>query len=230
MRYPGGKGKCFQHLINLMPPHATYIETHLGGGAVMRNKKPAERSYGIDLDAAVIKRWQSMNPLACTLVHADAVEFLGAFNFAGKELVYADPPYVAATRRRTKIYRHEYSDHDHERLLETLLRLPCNVMISGYDNAIYARRLGDWSRHSFDAVTQAGLRTESVWFNFEPPNQLHDAAFLGATFRDRQSIKRRNERLVHRFARMSPIERYHALQLLNARFGVHDSGLVEASP
>ena len=36
MRYPGGKGKCYQHIINLMPMHDTYIETHLGGGEPYR--------------------------------------------------------------------------------------------------------------------------------------------------------------------------------------------------
>ncbi|KHE92566.1 MAG: hypothetical protein SCABRO_01681, partial [Candidatus Scalindua brodae] len=39
MNYPGGKGGVFQKLINLMPPHDVYIETHLGGGAVIRNKR-----------------------------------------------------------------------------------------------------------------------------------------------------------------------------------------------
>ncbi|MBS0352463.1 MAG: DNA adenine methylase, partial [Proteobacteria bacterium] len=48
MSYPGGKGKCYQRLINLMPPHETYIETHLGSGAVLRNKRPAKTTIGID--------------------------------------------------------------------------------------------------------------------------------------------------------------------------------------
>ncbi|WP_374588709.1 DNA adenine methylase [Ideonella dechloratans] len=229
MRYPGGKGKSFQHLINLMPPHATYIETHLGGGAVMRNKKAAQRSFGIDLDAAVIDRWRRSNPSGCTLVHGDAIEFLASFDFTGQELVYCDPPYVTATRRRARIYRHEYSDRDHERLLQMLLCLPCMVMISGYENEIYARHLAGWNRYSFDAVTQAGLRKENVWFNFEPPTRLHDAGFLGDTFRERQSIKRRHERLVDRFERMCPVERHHALQLLNAKFGVRDIAVAEAT-
>lgn len=30
MNYHGGKGGVFQKLINLMPPHEVYIETHLG--------------------------------------------------------------------------------------------------------------------------------------------------------------------------------------------------------
>lgn len=57
-RYPGGKGGVFQRLINLMPSHEVYIESHLGGGAVMRNKRPAERNMGIEIDLKVIKQWQ----------------------------------------------------------------------------------------------------------------------------------------------------------------------------
>jgi len=49
--YPGGKGGVFQRLINLMPPHEVYIETHLGGDAVMRNKRPAERNIGLERQA-----------------------------------------------------------------------------------------------------------------------------------------------------------------------------------
>jgi hypothetical protein len=57
MRYPGGKGRCYQHLISLMPPHRTYIETHLGGGAVLRHKRPAETNIGLEKDEAVVERW-----------------------------------------------------------------------------------------------------------------------------------------------------------------------------
>ena len=213
-----------------MPPHTTYIETHLGGGAVMRNKKAAARSYGLDLDSSVIERWRSLHPSICTLMQTDAVTFLQSFDFTGRELVYADPPYVTATRRRSKIYRHEYDDRDHEQLLQVLLGLPCMVIISGYENAIYRRLLTGWKQRSFSAMTHAGLRTECVWFNFEPPLELHDAAFLGTTFRERQSIKRRHERLLDRFERMNPIERHHALQVLNAKFGSEmHSGLLEVA-
>ena len=53
--YPGGKGGVFQRLINLMPSHEVYIETHLGGGAIMRNKRPALRNIGIEIDPKVIR-------------------------------------------------------------------------------------------------------------------------------------------------------------------------------
>ena len=57
--YPGGKGGAgvYQTIINLIPPHKTYIETHLGGGAIMRHKKPAAYNIGIDVDPGVIAKW-----------------------------------------------------------------------------------------------------------------------------------------------------------------------------
>jgi hypothetical protein len=60
-RYPGGKGGAgvYQTLINLIPPHEVYIETHLGGGAIMRYKKPAKYNIGIDIDPDVIELWKT---------------------------------------------------------------------------------------------------------------------------------------------------------------------------
>ncbi len=61
--YPGGKARLYQWLINQIPPHATFISTHLGNCAVMRYKRPGKLNIGIDLDPAVIEMWQSR---ACT--------------------------------------------------------------------------------------------------------------------------------------------------------------------
>lgn len=58
-RYAGGKGRCYQRIINLMPAHRVYIEAYLGGGSVMLHKRPAVMNIGIDLDADVIKAWSA---------------------------------------------------------------------------------------------------------------------------------------------------------------------------
>ena len=62
MNYPGGKGQTFKKIINLMPPHEVYIETHLGGGAVMVNKLSAKRNVGIEIDGEVIDVWKKIKP------------------------------------------------------------------------------------------------------------------------------------------------------------------------
>lgn len=218
MRYPGGKGKCFHQLINLMPPHTTYIEAYLGGGSVMRNKKPAFRSIGIDIDPAVVAAWRGTFE-GIELVEADAVSYLEAFEFTGSELVYLDPPYLPSTRRKERVYRHDYTDEQHERLLKMASSLPCMVMISGYPSKMYDLHLKGWNRVDFKANSQIGLRDECVWYNFEPPCVLHDVSHLGATFRERQTIKRRRQRLYDRIEEMDPVERHELMVWMKEKFG-----------
>lgn len=168
MRYPGGKGKCYQRIINLMPAHTVFIESHLGGGAVMRHKKPAVVNIGVDIDTRVIQQWQKVQPPICQLVLADATVYLEQYPFTGTELVYCDPPYVKATRRQARVYRYDFEDEDHQRLLDVLKALPCMVLLSGYDNPLYAKALADWGKTSFRARTRVDMREECLWFNFEP--------------------------------------------------------------
>jgi DNA adenine methylase len=54
MAYDGGKGNLYQHIINLIPPHTTYIEPFLGGGAVALKKRPALLNIGLDLDSEAL--------------------------------------------------------------------------------------------------------------------------------------------------------------------------------
>ena len=62
MTYPGGKNApgVYQTIINLMPPHAVYIEPFLGSGAILRLKRPARINIGIDTDPQVIEQWQAL--------------------------------------------------------------------------------------------------------------------------------------------------------------------------
>lgn len=221
MRYPGGKGKCFQQLINLMPPHSTYIESHLGGGAVLRNKAPANRSVGIDIDPRVISLWNSRYPGVCELVQDDAHDYLRKVKIDGNELIYADPPYIPSTRRSAKVYAYDYLFDDHKRLLNLLTSIPCMVMVSGYDSDLYNDMLVGWRKICFKAKTHTDVRTEHVWMNFGPPKALHDFSHCGSNFRERQTIKRRQQRLQHRISQMDPIERNELVNWLNSNYGNH---------
>jgi len=208
--YPGGKGGAgvYQTLINRMPPHDTYIETHLGGGAVLRSKRPARRNIGIDLDPAVIESWQQRDHEGIELVGGDTLAFLQDFSFTGNELVYADPPYLMETRRSGPLYRYEYTTEQHRELLDTLKTLPCKVMISGYWSALYDQALDGWEAISFEAQTRGGTTaTEWVWMNYPTPVALHDYRYLGESFRERERIKRKMQRWVNRLESMPHLER-----------------------
>lgn len=218
MRYPGGKGKTYQHVVNLMPPHCVYIETHLGGGAVMRHKQAAARSIGIDLDKRVIDAWTATPGMPTELVHGKAEGFLKNYRFTGSELVYCDPPYHPDTRRQERVYRHDYSEHDHVELLKILATLPCKVLLSGYAHPLYDAMLKGWNLRQFEAATHNGVRTENLWFNFEPPTRLHDARYLGGDFRERQSTKRRLQRLQSKVVSMDPIERNAFMQWMHEQY------------
>lgn len=199
MRYPGGKFRCFQKLINLIPPHRVYIETHLGGGAVLRNKAPAEINIGIDRDPSVIQTFRGQFDTRYRFITTAAEDFLEDYCFKGDEFVYADPPYWPASKRSQRnLYRYIYTEDEHHNLLRILRGLPCRVMISGYANPAYDCVLSRWKQYWFEGTSHVGRRRETVWLNFEP-GVLHDTRFLGTTFRERQSIKRKRARWTARF-------------------------------
>lgn len=157
--YPGGKNASgvVQLLINQIPPHDTYIEPFLGGGAVFRYKRPARLNIGLDVDAQTLTQffestgddahrswgdhifknkfgdWASIDPVllgsGTFIVQACAFQFLRHYRFQGGEFTYWDPPYLASTRRRQRaLYRHEMLEAEsHVELLEIANKLPSSV-------------------------------------------------------------------------------------------------------
>jgi len=217
MKYPGGKGGVYQRLINLIPPHEVYIETHLGGGAVMRNKRPAMHNIGIEINPKVIQMWKNYNRVDIELIQADAVTYLKSYKFTGNELIYCDPPYLRETRKKHKpLYKYEYTDKQHIELLKVIKSLPCMVMISGYKSPFYADLLEYWNTYSFEAACHHGTATEYIWMNYPAPVELHDYRYLGDTFRERERLKKISENLVRRFRSMPVLERRALLAAINS--------------
>jgi DNA adenine methylase len=227
MKFFGGKGKTFQQLINLMPPHEVYIETHLGGGSVIRNKRLAKRNIGIEIDPKVFQIWpeEEKRP-ELELIQADAVLFLKTYQFTGNEMVYCDPPYLRETRRNRnrKYYRYEYCVEQHLELLEVIKTIQCMVMISGYESELYKEILTGWHIHTFDSAVRGGVNTEWVWMNYPEPIELHDYRFLGNNFRERERLKRRKENWVSRLQCMAVLERQALLCAMQSVNGVINDG------
>lgn len=205
-------GLC-QAIIALMPPHDTYIETHLGGGAIMKRKPPAIINIGIDRNAKVLSRFEA--PCPTQLIHGCAHDYLSNYPYNGRELVYCDPPYLHSTRTSARRYRYDYTDQDHKELLALLKTLPCAVIISGYPSALYDEALNDWRTLEVQVMNQAGVRTEKLWFNFTP-DKVHWASHAGKNFTDRQRIKRKAANWGERYQALPPAERLAVLAAMMA--------------
>ena len=197
----------------MMPPHSTYIESHLGGGAIMKRKPPAMRNIGIDLDEGALAGFGCDYPVE--RVHGCAHDFLSSFPFQGTELVHADPPCLRATRRSARRYRFEMTEAEHARLLALLRALPCQVMVSGHPSVLHDEHLAGWRRLQVQVMTHGVVRTEAVWFNFVP-GRVHWASAAGMNFTDRQRIKRKAENWGRRYGEMPPGERLAVLAAIMA--------------
>ncbi len=219
MGYFGSKAAsgAYQAIISQMPPHDTYIETHIGGGAVMKRKPPAAHSIGIDVDPVPLENFTCEYPVS--LRNQDAVEFIEKFDFssAGRVLIYADPPYLHETRSSQTRYRHEYTIEDHRTLIKTLRHIPARVMLSSYPAGLYETLLSDWRKLEFQVMTRGGPRTEQLWMNYEP-EAAHWATYAGKNFTDRQRIKRKALRWQSNYAKLQHQER---LAILSALLEVH---------
>lgn len=215
MGYFGSKatsGLC-QAIIAMMPPHDTYIETHLGGGAIMKRKPPALRNIGIDLNPRAIAGFECTYPVE--LVNGCAHRFLADFDYQGSELVYSDPPYLLRTRTSGRRYRFDYEEQDHVQLLELLKTLPCRVMLSGYPSALYDQILEGWRSLELQVMNQSGVRTEKLWFNFTV-DRVHWAAYAGRNFTHRQQIKRKAANWAKRYQALPPAQRLAVLAAIMA--------------
>ncbi len=196
-----------------MPPHSVYIESHLGGGAIMKRRPAARRSIGIDLNARSIRTFACDHEVEP--VHGCRHRFLAAFPFEGDEPVYSDPPYVRSTRRSRRRFRFDYTDADHGALPGILKALPRRVMVSGYPSAPYDRMPVGWHSVSVQVMNQAGVVTERLWCNFAP-GKPHWHTMAGRNFTDRQRIKRHAASWARRYRAMPPGERLAVLAAIMA--------------
>jgi DNA adenine methylase len=213
MRYPGGKSGSgvAQLIINQQPPHVEYVEPFLGGGAVLRLKRRAALSVGIDLDASVVARVAGIVGCdgAVQLHVGDGISYLRGRRWWTESLVYCDPPYLMTTRSSPRrLYRYELDEPGHIALLDVLVRLPCLVMISGYDSELYRRRLSSWRVVRYRTMTRGGrMADECLWCNFPEPVELHDYRFVGRDYRERERIRRKRARWVAMLSAMPVLER-----------------------
>jgi DNA adenine methylase len=215
--YPGSKSGSgvAERIIRQMPPHSVYVEAFAGSAAVFRRKLPAASSILMDVDAKCCHRLRSFlagrgDVGRAEVLQGDALDLLPLLPAvqASDTLVYLDPPYLKSVRTHGVLYDFEFgTPAEHKALLEMAMRLPCLVMISGYRSALYEKILKRWYVVEIPTMTRGGRRTECLWRNFEEPAILHDSRWAGETYRERERIKRKQQRWSAKFVKMDGRER-----------------------
>lgn len=91
----------------------------------------------------------------------DALQVIQYWDSA-ETVFYLDPPYALATRvaGSRDVYAHEMDDSEHARLVDLLLSIKGQVVLSGYDTPVYGPlEKSGWIRHHWDTVCMAAGRT-----------------------------------------------------------------------
>lgn len=107
-----------------------------------------------------------------------AMEVIKRFDY-DNVFMYLDPPYLLGTRA-AKQYKCEMDDTEHRELLMVLQQSRAKVMISGYASELYDGMLKGWNRQELLSHAEMGKRrTEVIWMNYEPTQQIDMLDMLG---------------------------------------------------
>lgn len=94
-----------------------------------------------------------------------AIELIKRYNDEDT-LIYCDPPYLPALRKKN-MYKCEMTEAEHKELLQALQESKSKIILSGYDSQLYNESLQGWQTVEIETIAQMGLkRKEKLWVNF----------------------------------------------------------------
>ena len=219
--YPGGKSGAgtFQRIISQIPPHHLYVEPFVGGGAILRRKRPAARSIACDREPGALDALREAVPQeilqSTDLRVCCGIDLLASTQFERDTFIYVDPPYLQTAVLSRLRYEFILSAEDHRRLLRILKKQKCFVAISGYWSRLYADELKAWRAIQYGSMTRGGFQCEEwLWMNYPEPTELHDYRYVGKNYREREKFRRQQKRWSTRLAKMTPLQRMALLSVL----------------
>lgn len=151
-----------------------YLTMRMGYGSLMAPNNGWSRSLTTGRDIAqTVRSFLGSNARlaeACDrlcqvqIEQRDFRELIDAFD-TQQTVFYVDPPYVHDTRRNGE-YDHELTDDDHRDLVELLLDLKGEAILSGYDTELYRPLIrAAWRVKTHKQTCMVGLNTRRSKFD-----------------------------------------------------------------
>ena len=124
-----------------------------------------EKIYG------ACERLKHTRSCAVQIEHQDVFKLIERYD-REDVIMYLDPPYVISTRSK-RIYKHEFTNEDHEKLLKFCIKTKAKILISGYESELYNEYLKNWEKEEVMAVCETGIKKKEVlWKNYKNKNRL----------------------------------------------------------
>lgn len=160
----------------------TYLVTEFSRAADRQNFSETNTNNGVDPKS--LDKFLNLDGLLedVEIKHGDCFDIIEEFAHRPDIVLFVDPPYIEVDEKtgeaiETLGYEDPFTLQDHEKLLDYLTSTKNKVILCGYPNPIYKRRLEDDERSGFKAhfvglvnVSSSSTgrkRREYIWCNFE---------------------------------------------------------------
>lgn len=231
--YNGGKAGngTYQNIINHIPKCSRFIDAMVGNAGIVSNLSLPAITVLNDIDPAIIARFNYKKSESVIIESLCVMDLIDKYDCnAGTTFFYFDPPYLKSSRKsQADLYRYEWTLQNHQAFLSRVLTVKSNCMISHYPCPLYDEALKNWHQFSFYSTTHKGQALERIYMNYPPPSLLQDNRYIGKDYIDRQRIKRKAKRFIHKLAALPHTERQSILHEVYNRFP-QQPGLASGPP
>jgi site-specific DNA-adenine methylase len=171
---------------------STYVIITQSFNAIGKNYRALEKNYSQDEMSYLYKKKNlRLLPViermkGVVTKNMDAIELLGQVTDNKNAVVYLDPPYVAETRICKDVYSYECNNQYQVNLIHSIRDAKCKIVLSGYDNELYDKELGEgWEKiiiagNTYKYSSPSPIKPkaqEIVWINYKLDNYARAMIF-----------------------------------------------------
>lgn len=226
MNYPGNKNipGLIHKIVNQIPPCKNFCEPFAGSASVstfLSLLPGINLNFFLnDIDPGVTAEFNY--PAGSTVTNLSALDFLYTLNNSAARtdaFIFMDPPYHHSTRdNQNRLYSTSMSHDEHLKFLEAARKVKSNCMIIHPDCKLYNQALKSFRTVQLSVRYHNKTSIEKLYMNYRIPGQLLTYVYTGKDCWDRQRIKRKGDRLIHKLLSLPAVERNYILDRIRERF------------